>query len=93
MLQSFVAPVIILAATLSIDPNCIFESDEQLPHSESLYSNRGRLYDMYSFSSDIPAYSELKNPKDIDYCPGFIFYAVDVVFHWHMLEKVRPRRF
>ena len=43
MLQSFVAPTIILAASVWIAPNCFFESGEQLSHTESLYSSRGRM--------------------------------------------------
>ena len=29
-----------------------FESEEQLSHTESLYSSRGCMYDVYNFSSD-----------------------------------------
>ena len=44
MLQSFVAPVIILAASVWIDSNCFFESEEQLSHTESLYLSRGGIW-------------------------------------------------
>ena len=41
--QSFVAPTIILAASVWIASNCFFEPVEQLSHTESLYSSRGRM--------------------------------------------------
>ena len=43
ILQSFVAPMIILAASVWIASNRFFESGEQLSHTESLYSGRGRM--------------------------------------------------
>ena len=41
---SFVAPTIILAATVWIASKCFFESEEQLFHTESLYSSCGYMY-------------------------------------------------
>ena len=52
MLHSFVAPAIILAASVWIDSNRFFESEEQLSNTVSLYSIRGRMYDIYIFSSN-----------------------------------------
>ena len=52
MLQSFVAPETILADSVWIASNCVFDSDEQLSHTESLYSSNGRMNEMYNFSSD-----------------------------------------
>ena len=52
MLQSLVAPEAILAASVWIASNCFFDSDNQLPHTESLYSSNGRTNEMHDFSSD-----------------------------------------
>ena len=41
MLQSLVAPEKILADSVWIASICFFDSDEQLSHTESLYSSNG----------------------------------------------------
>ena len=48
-LHSFVAPVIIRAASVCIASSCFLISVEALSHTESLYSKRGRVYEMYIF--------------------------------------------
>ena len=50
MLQSFVAPVTILAASLWMDSNCILQSFEQSSYTESLHSDKGRTCAVYDFS-------------------------------------------
>ena len=52
MLQSFVTPETSFADSVWIASNCLFDSDEQLSHAESLYSSNGRMNEMYNFSSD-----------------------------------------
>ena len=53
MLQRFVAPDTILAASLCMDYNCFLQSFEQLSHTESLYSNKDQTYAVYNFSKAI----------------------------------------
>ena len=50
--RSFVAPETILANSEWIASSCFFDSDEQLSHTESLYSSNGRMNEMYFFFSD-----------------------------------------
>ena len=49
MLQSFVAPETIVADSVWIASNYFFDSDEQLSHTESLYSSNGRMNEIYIF--------------------------------------------
>ena len=56
MLQSLVAPGTILAASVWIASNCFFASDNELSHTESLYSNNGRMNEMH-----YPTHSKLKD--------------------------------
>ena len=51
MLQSFVAPVIILAASLCTDSNCFLLSVDALSQTTLLYSRRGLMKEMYIFFS------------------------------------------
>ena len=91
MLQSFVAPVIILAASVWIHSNCFFESEEQLSHTESLYSRRGRMYDMYIFSSDFLLILNLRALRRLILVQALSDIPLTRSVHVHVLEKVRPR--
>ena len=91
MLQSFVAPVIILGASWCIRSNCFLDSFVQLSHTESLYSSSGRINAMYIFSSTFLYILNL-----IALIRLSLVHAVLVVFlicsvHVHELEKLRPK--
>ena len=49
MLQSMAVPDTILAATVWIASNCFFDSDDQLSHTESLYSSNVQTTEIYFF--------------------------------------------
>ena len=91
MLQSFVAPVIILAASVWIDSYCFFESEEQLSHTESLYSSRGGMYVMYIFSSDFLLTLNLRALRRLSLVQALSDILLTWSVHVHVLEKVRPR--
>ena len=92
MLQRFVAPVIILAVSVWIDFNCFFESEEQLSHTESLYSSRGHMYDMYIFSSDFLLTLNLRALRRLSLVQALSDILLTWSVHVHVLEKMRPRR-
>ena len=53
MLQSFVAPVVILAASLWTASSCFLLSAVALSQTASLYSSRGLIKEMYIFREHV----------------------------------------
>ena len=91
MLQSFVAPETTLADSVWIASNCCFDSDEQLSHTESLYSSNGRMNKMYKFSSDFLLSLNLRAFKRLSLVQAFRDILLTCSFHVHVLENVRPK--
>ena len=91
MLQSFVAPVIILTASWFIRSNCFLDSFVQLSQTKSLYSRSGRINAMYIFSSVFLFIFNLRALIRLS-----LVHAVSVILlicsvHVHELEKLRPK--
>ena len=91
MLQSFVAPETILADSVWISSNCFFDSDEQLSHTESLYSSNGRMNEMYNFSSDYLLTLNFRALKRLTLVQAFRDILLTCSFHVQVLENVRPK--
>ena len=91
MLQSFVAPETILADSVWIASNCFFDSDEQLSHTESLYSSNDRMNEIYNFSSDFLLTLNLRVLKRLSLVQAFRDILLTCSFHVQELENVRPK--
>ena len=91
MLQSFVAPETILADSVWIAINCFFDSDEQLSHTESLYSSNGRMNEMYNFSSDYLLTLNLRVLKRLSLVQAFRDILLTCSFHVQVFENVRSK--
>ena len=91
MVQSFVALVIILAASCCIRPTCFLNSIVQSSSSESQYSVSGRIDAMYIFSSVFVFILNLRALIRLS-----LVHAVSVILlicsvHVHEHEKLRPK--
>ena len=91
MLQSFVASVIILAASWCIRSNCFLDSFVQLSHTESLYSSNGRINAMYIFSSAFLFILNLRALIRLNLVHAVAVILLICSVHVHGLEKLRPR--
>ena len=90
-LHSFVAPVIIRAASVCIASSCFLISVEALSHTESLYSKRGRVYEMYIFSRACLLSLNFKILKRFNLPQAVVAILLMYSFQLHVLEHVRPR--
>ena len=54
------------------------DSVEQLSHTESLYSSKVRIYEVFIFHR-YSAYPKFKSSRKVEPCPCFITSAIDVV--------------
>ena len=91
MLQSLVAPVMVLTASMWIVSNCFLASVEELSQTESLYSRRGLINDMYIFSSDFLLTLNLSARirfSRLHTCPHIFSTWSDQVY---LRESVRPK--
>ena len=91
MLQSLVAPDTILAASVRIAPNCFFDSDEQLSHTDPLYSSNGQTNEMFHFSSDFLLTLNLRTLKRLSPIQAFTDTLFTCSVREHLLENVRPK--
>ena len=67
------------------------DSDEQLSHTESLYSSNGRMNEMYNFSSDFLLTLNLRALKRLTLVQAFRDVLLTCSFHVQVLENVRPK--
>ena len=88
MLHSFVAPVIILAASICIASSCFLLSVVALSHTESLYSNTGLMNAKQIFSSARLLILNLRVRKRLN-----LVHAASVIWlvQSHVSEKVKPK--
>ena len=91
MLQSFVAPETILVDSVRIASNCVFDSNEQLSHTESIYSSNGQMNEMYNFSSDFLLTLNLRALKRLSLVQAFRDILLTCSFHVQVLENVRHK--
>ena len=68
-----------------------FESDEQLSHTETLYSSSGRTNEMYIFSSDFLLTLYFRTLKRLSLIQAFTDILFTCSVHVHVLENVRPK--
>ena len=74
-----------------IASNCFFDSDEQLSHTESLYSSNGRMNEMYNFSSDFLLTLNLRALKRLTLVQAFRDILLTCSFQVQVFENVRPK--
>ena len=90
MLQSFVAPVIILAASLWTVSSCFLLSAAALPQTVSLYSSRGLIKEVYIFSRALLILN-LSARKRLSLVQAAAAMLLICSFQLQLLVKVRPK--
>ena len=91
MLQSFVAPVIILAASLWTASSCFLLSAVVLSQTASLYSSSGLIKEMYIFSRACLLILNLSARSRLSLVQAAAVMLLICSFQLQLLVKVRPK--
>ena len=70
---------------------CFFDSDEQLSHTESLYSSNGRTNEIYIFSCDFLLTLNLRTLKRLSLVQALTDILFTCSVHVHLLVNVKPK--
>ena len=91
MLQSFVAPVIILAASLWTASNFSLHSDVALSQTASLYSSSELIKELYIFSRASRFILNFRARKRFSLDQAVVVMLLICSFQLQFLEKVIPK--
>ena len=67
---------------------CFFDSDEQLSHTETLYSSNGRMNGIYNFASDFLLTLNIRALKRSSLVQAFRDIFLTCSVYVHVLENV-----